>query len=212
MARHIRVGGVMLTVAVLGMPACHLFEDPDTLDECPLNSGYPCPCNPQINGAQCDDGSTCEFFDDPGEGVCAATCRGIEDRSSCRASRWDGEDGYCRLKANGAGMPNRCLAACWDETDCPPGMSCVFRQDDYGPFMACYPLEGIGTSPCERFCTKRFDCNGGPLDSITAEECIRSCETGNWDNDSCGSCWLACDVTSACDVFGECLGACDCIG
>lgn len=84
------------TVFLVG---CHFFDDPDESfdesdDECPMNSAYPCTCDPDHIGkmgkGSCDDGSYCLYMEggDPDIGFCSRECTSlgsIEDECSL----WD---------------------------------------------------------------------------------------------------------------------------
>lgn len=74
-----------LFIAAVFLVGCHFFDDPDESfdesdDDCPLNSGYPCACDPGYVNQDgdpgiCDDGSDCLFtLKEPDFGFCSKAC------------------------------------------------------------------------------------------------------------------------------------------
>ncbi len=131
-----------------GPIGCHFFDDFDELPEdCPLNSGYPCPCDPRHEGYMnteglCDDGSTCVYYgQDFDRGFCSSTCFSLDDASSCSETEGYGVMGFCWLSLespSGADIPH-CILVCefdGQREDCPPGLKCLQTVDG---FSACFP-------------------------------------------------------------------------
>ena len=109
---------------------CHFFEDSDEIDECPLNSGYPCACTSEnafvAKNGNCYDGSTCLYITgDEAHGFCAEPCDGLTDVSSCTGARGYGTEGVCWWQLD-ADEPNYCALFCDGAGmgNCAPGMSC----------------------------------------------------------------------------------------
>lgn len=89
--------------------------------DCPIGSGYPCPCLEAFGS--CGDGSTCfvlELGDD--QGVCARECGGLGD-PSCAFVSACAATGGCDLY-NLAFEQHFCVLSCEIDADCPPGTFC----------------------------------------------------------------------------------------
>ena len=145
--------GIVIAVsawAAFSVPACHFFEDSDNVDECGLNSGYPCPCVPEDADFECKNGSgdycckdgrsSCVWFGDNNEtrGICSMPCLGIADSQSCINTKDFGSEGVCAMMVNDATSPNYCEVVCDPESDeCPPGMECL--SGFYLNFSVCRP-------------------------------------------------------------------------
>ncbi len=114
--------------------SCHFFEDAENIDECPINSGYPCPCvpvdlanDPEAKGF-CDDGSNCIYnLADEEKGFCSLPCQGATDLSSCRRTDGFGSEGICSLVVGEVSVPNQCVVVCSEDDECPPGLTCQIR-------------------------------------------------------------------------------------
>ena len=125
---------------------CHFFDDPDEMDECPLNSGYPCACtyeDPDVaEYGECRDGSSCLFPEvggDMAHGFCAAPCSGTTDVTSCTGARGYGTEGVCWWAVD-AEEPNFCAVFCDGDGmgNCAPGMSCEPVSAD-SSYRICMP-------------------------------------------------------------------------
>lgn len=131
--------GVLISAAALAA-GCHMFDDPneDIPKDCPLNSGYPCPCEP--DEGNCDDGSACVYWaGDTSEGFCSAECDGKNDKESCAHTLGYGAIGHCWLMIESTDEPDYCIVVCEADGytgDCPPGLECLETADD---FSACFP-------------------------------------------------------------------------
>ncbi len=137
--------------AALFSPGCHFFEDSENVNECPLNSGYPCPCIPDMAQYDCkglsdyycckDGRSSCVYTDTPesrNRGICTKPCNGIDDSLSCRNTQDYGSEGICAMAVGSSDAPNFCEVICTPGVDdCPPGMEC--RDDIYLYFSVCRP-------------------------------------------------------------------------
>jgi hypothetical protein len=131
-----RYGLIVWTVLALFFSGCHFFEDSENVDECPLNSGYPCPCIPETANSNCLDNSgrhCCEDNQsrclisadgDATRGICTLQCDGIED-TTCMNTKGFGSEGLCALKVNSSN-PDYCAVVCNSRDDCPPGTGCLF--------------------------------------------------------------------------------------
>ena len=101
--------------------------DTDTDPGCPLDSGYPCACSPQIGA--CNDGSDCITVGPSSLGMCSHPC-GPGD-PACQDTQGYGVNGWCGFDANGPAESNEfnhCIVTCRFKTDtgpCPPGLVCV---------------------------------------------------------------------------------------
>ena len=126
---------------------------PGECDECPLNSGYPCPCN-----GTCQDDSWCVYFDeDDMLGYCARPCDADVEcetemncwsEPSCSIISPD-EERFCRLH-------------CTDNSECPEDMVCAYPG---GPNTGtCYPnAEALcchEDDPCNLGSNGLCDCGG----------------------------------------------------
>ncbi len=199
-------------IVVLGLVSgCHLFDDPETLEECPLNSGYPCPCTPGVNDSRCDDGSSCEFFGDHEKGVCSKSCIPGGRANECLAPRWYDTPGLCQLATGGSAEPNGCVVTCEDQEDCPPGLSCMAQPAPSGQLQAlCYPVEMETADPCITLCNRIMVCYDSSKVEFTRGECLDWCVNDDWKNDPCLSCWLDCEMDAPCGEFSKCLNDCNC--
>lgn len=117
---------------------CHLFDDFDSLAQrCPTNSGYPCRCDTSHNKGICDDGAHCIGDLESGTfGVCATTCTGPEDETSCVDTKNFGLQGVCGLDENQDSTPDACVVLCQEDAgkdQCPRGTEC--RQTDQARSM-----------------------------------------------------------------------------
>lgn len=141
---------ILWTVLALLLTGCHFFEDAENVDECALNSGYPCPCVP--NAAHftckdksgdycCEDGrSTCVYTTEINEnrGICTLPCTGVADTQSCIRTQGFGSQGLCAMLVNQSTTPNYCELVCDPEIEnCSPGMEC--RTDLNTSFSVCRP-------------------------------------------------------------------------
>jgi hypothetical protein len=121
---------------------CHFFEDADNVDECPLNSGYPCPCDSTQLTVYCDDGrSACMYWNDPTRGFCSLPCDGASDTQKCANTAAYGNEGICRFMADGSTTPNYCGVVCQGNGggNCPPGMDCMTLDGE--DYKVCFPRE-----------------------------------------------------------------------
>ena len=135
------LGGMLVLLLFTG---CHFFDDPDDLDECPLNWGYPCACTyddekVSLTG-ECRDGSGCLYFDNESRGICANQCDGTSDVGSCEETWGYGEEGLCWFQANGSDTPNFCAVFCQGNGrgNCSPGMECSLIAED-SDYRVCLP-------------------------------------------------------------------------
>ena len=122
---------------------CHFFDDADEIDDCPLNSGYPCACTYEdalvARDGQCLDGSACLYWgDDKTHGVCAEACDGVTDVTSCTEINGYGNEGLCWFQTTDADAPNYCAVLCDGDGmgNCAPGMSCL---EDGSEYRYCLP-------------------------------------------------------------------------
>ena len=104
--------------------ACHMFEDPENVDECPLNSGYPCPCSMETSEGFCEDNSRCVSGGDD-YGMCKMPCA---SKDTCEETQGWGIAGICDEEKGEDGK--YCQIVC-DQRDgeagyCPPGMDCAW--------------------------------------------------------------------------------------
>ncbi len=132
-----------MLILVIG---CHFFEDSDNVDECPLNSGYPCACSPldeEITASKgfCRDFSTCIYFpnSDNTRGVCSPVCAGSTDTVTCSNTNGYGSEGLCLMPSADNSEIFFCAVFCTksDMASCPPGQKCVLLDD--GQNGVCYP-------------------------------------------------------------------------
>ncbi len=133
-----------IAAALLLSAGCHFFESADDIDECPLNSGWPCPCdNTQLdNGGLCDDRqSTCLWVNDETRGMCSLPCNGVSDTLTCRNTQDYGNEGICRFKTDESETPNFCGIICVGNGsgNCPPGMDCLILDGE--SYKMCFPRE-----------------------------------------------------------------------
>jgi len=148
-----RYGLILWSVLALCCSACHFFEDSENVDECPLNSGYPCPCLQDMATRDCRDGigpyccedgrSQCIFFPDRDEtrGICSLPCTGVTDTQTCIRTEGFGSEGICSLKVDSSTTPNFCAVVCNPGgNDCPPGMECLL--DTTLNYSLCIPEAG----------------------------------------------------------------------
>ncbi len=193
-----------------GPIGCHFFDDFDKLPEdCPLNSGYPCPCDPTHEGYMnteglCDDGSVCAYYDQGGErqGFCSNTCFGLSDETSCSNTDGYGVTGFCWLSLESS-EPNACVVVCefdGQREDCPPGLKCLPTVDG---FSACFPPTADESG----------DSNGGGGDNDPSCECSADdiqCSGSGEDIMSCddGCNWTAYSCYDVCAGSGGYSGSC----
>jgi hypothetical protein len=113
----------------------------DAASECPLNSGWPCPCG-GVN--ECDNGDIC-FGIGPGEGLCAPRCAGAGDDAPCAETMGWGISGggRCAYEVTYEGQTfGVCALICQVQAEdgevikgfCPPGSRCVPQNG----FSACF--------------------------------------------------------------------------
>lgn len=117
---------IWLSVFVI-ITGCHMFEDSENVDECPLNSGFPCPCSMEMSGGFCEDQSHC-VTDGDDYGICKMPCGST---ASCEETQGWGIAGLCDQDLDEDGK--YCQVIC-DHSDgdagyCPPGMDCVWVDD-----------------------------------------------------------------------------------
>ncbi len=116
-----KVKRFLAAVSMLMIPACHMFEDADNVDPCPLNSGYPCPCSVESSGGYCDDASHCLAEGGDDFGMCTWPCA---TSGQCSERQSFGVEGLCAS----VGDLKYCQLVCEDpqgyEGYCPPGMVC----------------------------------------------------------------------------------------
>lgn len=102
-----------------------LFGEKVDMDDCPLNSGYPCRCDGVKN---CDDGSECVGLrPDQNGGLCAAPCEGAEDEASCAETKGYGLYGECAGYKGASASPEFCIVICEEDgqtAECPPDFEC----------------------------------------------------------------------------------------
>jgi hypothetical protein len=126
---------ILFCVSVL-FAGCHMFEDADNVDPCPLNSAYPCPCDVDTHPI-CDDESQCKATENDYRGFCSARCTEPVD---CEETQGFGLEGVCELSIGTTSGTNNCVLVCDDtavSAGCPPGMECQWREDrGYG---ICWP-------------------------------------------------------------------------
>ncbi len=127
-----------LLVCIAVLSGCHMFEDPEKLDTCPLNSGYPCPCSLEETEGECDDETQC-YSENDDFGYCTMKCTHSDD---CNDTRGFGVSrGVCEnLAAGGEAAVKHCQVICELESDkgsCPPGMACVSEEGDR--YAVCQP-------------------------------------------------------------------------
>jgi hypothetical protein len=134
------------------MPIDTEYETPEPFDDtekpsvnlspcgdCPLNSGYPCPCEDR-----CEDGGICGKTDiNQKYGICVKPC---DDGESCEISMGCWARGTCGLKM-ATGTEAFCVLTCVVDSDCPLNMDCDFT---------------IGFGMCVH---QRSFSDAGPLDS-----------------------------------------------
>ena len=114
-----------LFITAVFFVGCHFFDDPDESfdesdDDCPLNSGYPCACDPKEDLVRttglCLDGSYCiAGVKNPGMGFCSQRCVGWNDSDSCILpfSKWGVGFGLCFVDVfQVAGEANGCVLVC----------------------------------------------------------------------------------------------------
>ena len=132
----------LLSVLAIG---CHFFEDSDNIDDCPLNSGYPCPCtyddSDVYQTGECRDGSAClAYVDDQSHGICAETCSGVSDATSCFDTKAYGTEGLCWTGDSNVYPQNYCAVYCegTEDDNCSPGMVCTPVTGETGYYI-CLP-------------------------------------------------------------------------
>ena len=109
--------------------------DTDEQQDCPVNSGWPCACGPDV-GTWCEDGSYCVEMALDGGGAayfCSEECAGEGD--DCPSTPYPPE-GQCDLYADDADIW-LCVLHCIFDDDCPPGQSCT----GWGLWTICLPPE-----------------------------------------------------------------------
>jgi len=111
--------------------------DEGCTDECPPNSGFPCPC--PSNECEDDPGSICGVLNITPEdvGVCASPC---ETNSDCTTSLSCEAEPMCVLSLNADTDPDTeyfCGYICEENIDCPAGMTCEQVADT--TIFICYP-------------------------------------------------------------------------
>jgi hypothetical protein len=211
---------IVITLLSFGVifTGCHLFEHPENIDDCPLNSGYPCPCNPSV-APVCMDDSPCLFYNNPEMGFCSRPCAGIHDDATCQETAGYGVQGLCRFTTlEDSTEPTNCQVACeYDNLvgECPPGLECIPFADELTTYKVCYPIE-IATadtrSDCGSFCAKFINCaaESGEDPPLTVAECEQGCVDEDWMGRPCERCWFTCDVNAICSEFFNCYEACGC--
>jgi hypothetical protein len=118
-------------------------ENGDECGDCPLNSGYPCPCD--VSGGECEDGSMCGNLPEPdentsGNGYCAAACESFGQADACPDSLIEGMDcaaePICELGYQTGDEWNYiCALVCTADEECPSEMYC----DSTSGHSVCYP-------------------------------------------------------------------------
>ncbi len=102
-----------------------LFGERADMDDCPLNSAYPCRCDGVKN---CDDGSECVGLrPDQNGGMCAAPCAGGDDAASCAETGGYGLYGECAGYKGASETPEFCIVICEEDgqsAKCPPDFAC----------------------------------------------------------------------------------------
>ncbi len=133
-------------------------------DECPVNSGYPCPCN-----ANCEDGTLCDRVQGGSDyGICMKECTGA-DEDECALDMGCGAEPACTL-SKGDGI-SYCGLVCTHDGDCPPNMGCTF---DPGIGICVIDLGGSdGDTDADTDADTDTD-----TDTDTAPECAYDCLTG----------------------------------
>ena len=122
--------------------------------ECPLNSGYPCPCT-----EDCQDGSWCMFLEPTDSlGYCA---RGCETDPDCATDKNCLSEKSCSLVT--PDESRFCRLHCEEHTDCPEDMLCVFAEQGDSTSGTCYPnaesLCCYDDNPCELEANELCDCD-----------------------------------------------------
>ena len=213
---------IHLLLPALFFGACHFFEHAGNIDNelktCPLNDGYPCPCDAtRKEGVYCDDGSVCLYGTDPTRGFCSAQCNDIGGTAECDfITELYGVTGLCTALGDTT-SEGQCIVACEFqdvEGDCPPGLAC--EQEATDGFRACLPITEKAPDPdemaardtCSAFCNQFTRCTANP--TMTLEECITNCIVDDWRSDDCVQCWLLCTGRDSCDTFNNCIGVCPC--
>lgn len=210
----------VLCIAVIGLsaPGCHLFSDPDDIDECPMGSGYPCRCDPYDNGGLCDDNSVCIPINSEEKGFCSRDCAGVQDEGICEDRQGYGAFGFCRQWFEASPGPDQCIVVCeYDNMsgECPPGLTCVPFADGDLNYSACVAVEivkGESPSECGSFCSKLVSCEMeiDPQATLTVSQCVDACVQENWMGEYC-PCLFDCDVTASCLDFSLCSAVCECV-
>ena len=136
---HYRLTATLM-LTWLSLFGCHMFEDADNVNECPMGSGYPCPCD-AVASPVCDDNSDCYSPAADYRGFCADKC---VDNSDCTETGGYGLSGACALSINAPqDRANHCVVICDDgieTTQCPPGQECEWQaQMSRG---ICLPFKG----------------------------------------------------------------------
>jgi hypothetical protein len=202
--------------------ACHFFEHPNDIDNpierCPLNEGYPCPCDAtRPNGATCDDGTICLYGTDPSRGFCSLQCDDIDQTAQCDQTDLHGYGvtGLCSPIGDTT-SPGQCIIACeygGVTGECPPGLAC--EREAVDGFKACLPITQGDPDPdtiaardeCSAFCRQFTQCL---KPDQTLEQCTTNCVVDDWQSNECARCWLLCSGSDSCDTFNPCISACRC--
>jgi hypothetical protein len=127
---------MLLGLAAISTSGCHMFEDPNNLNSCPVGDGYPCSCDID-EGPLCDDNNRCYAVNEDFRGFCTQRCSVPSD---CLGTRNFGLEGVCGLSINTPDRPDHCLVVCDDgrsHAECPPGQTCEW-QENLG-YSVCLP-------------------------------------------------------------------------
>lgn len=234
------LSSVILLGAALLLGSCHFFDDSNdvdnALDNCPLNWGYPCPCDATHYGSKCGDNSVCLYHTDPTRGFCSPECTEAGGTQECLVDhKMTADYGVLEKAAICAHSPalspsNQCMVICelvdFDgqrlEGQCPPGTRCDVYLGDGNEMKACLPIpehaptdaEIAIQQSCMSYCLMSDECarefNKAP--ALTFEDCKANCIYGKWHEDPCGSCMIGCQSTGSCVEFSQCHSGCPCLG
>ncbi len=178
------LAGLILSYTVLSV-GCHLFDDFEDIEDieesCPLNSGYPCPCDPSDNKGFCHDNSVCVYWER--EGVCSRECT---DDPNCSGTNSFGLSGSCQPLVQSETDPNKCVVVCKNngqEAACPPGLECYDPPKDDVDFGVCVPPAAV-VDETENENDTGCKCSKDEIKCLGDD--ISQCEDGcNWTTYSC---------------------------
>lgn len=151
----------LLVCVALSLPpvaGCHFFDDPEDIEECPVGSHYPCPCDATQKGGFCDDGTTCIYPTGSADayGMCSQSCGQSylgDTNSNVNDYMCEDPPGYGTREYNGSrgsacfwnvsdynNQVSRwyCAVVCQSDDECPPGMICPYDDGAYD-FGICAP-------------------------------------------------------------------------